>query len=255
MALEAALERRGGAVTWVRCSSADADPGRLLARIVNAVRASVPGVADALAETLAAATEPVGAEQAARELAAECERLLLDPLTVVLDDAEHLDGTPATAVVRELVEASAPHLRLAIASRRPLRLHAARLGASGRLERLAAADLAFSLDETAAVLGPRAPDAEAVLEATEGWPLGVALAARSDRTPGGLEELDAYLAEELLDPLDPDERAALIDSAVAPELDATLARALELPPGFASTLRRSGIPLRAYGGALVYHPL
>ena len=255
MALEAALERRGGSEAWVRCSGADADPGRLLGRVVDAIRAAAPGVADALGETLAAATEPIGAERAARELAAECERLLLDPLTIVLDDAEHLESSPATGVVGVLVEATAPRLRVAIASRRPLELHVARPGPAGRLERVTAADLAFTLDETAAVLGPRAPDAEAVWDATEGWPLGVALASRSARAPGGLDALDAYLAEELLDPLEPDERAALIDSAAAPELDAVVARALQLPPGFAATLRRSGIPLRAYGGALVYHPL
>ena len=103
---------------------------------------------------------------------------------------------------------------------------------------------------------------ETVWTATEGWPLGVALAAGSERPlairPPRAGALDTYLAEELLDPMEPRLRDAVIDSSVAPELDPSLVRALGLPEDFLGEVRRRGVPLRAPivdDERLAYHPL
>jgi len=110
-ALAEALELRGGAVAWVRCSEHDRDAGQLVARLVGAVQASVPGLADALGDRLATATERVDAKLALRALRSEIERLLVDPLALVLDDAEHLEGSvEATRAVSDLLATRAPGL-------------------------------------------------------------------------------------------------------------------------------------------------
>ena len=109
---------------------------------------------------------------------------------------------------------------------------------------------------------PSRDEAESVWTATEGWPLGVALAAGSDRPamarPARADGLNAYLEEELLDPLEPQLREAIIDSSVAPELHPALVRALGLPEDLLEEIRRRGIPLRApdvANGRLAFHPL
>jgi LuxR family maltose regulon positive regulatory protein len=214
LALEEALAVDGRPVAWVRCSEADRDPGWLLAHLVHAVTGAMPGAADVLADRLAAAPERVDTRLAVRELQAELERLLVDPLTIVFDDAEWLAPSPEVArVVSDLLAARASLLRVAVCSRQPLPLGMAKLRATGRLTELGPADLAFSVEECAQLLrergghDPPSEEVEAVWQATEGWPLGVALAGRSRHTPqaaaAATRALDRYLAEEVLDPLDP----------------------------------------------------
>src|SRR6476620_3594235 len=111
-ALEQALARGELDAAWVRCGDAGGDAGRLVGLVVDAVRAAVPGAADVLAERLAATREPVDPQRAAAALERELAPLLVDPLVVVLDDAEALDGvTGALAVVARLLAAEAPALR------------------------------------------------------------------------------------------------------------------------------------------------
>jgi ATP/maltotriose-dependent transcriptional regulator MalT/DNA-binding SARP family transcriptional activator len=256
----------GGSATWLHCSEADRDAGRLLIHLVGAIRAAVPGAADVFAERLSAAQETVDPGLALQELERELEQLLVDPLVIVIDDAEHLaDAAEAERVVADLAVARPAPLRVAVVARRPLSLRAARLSAAGRLREIGAADLAFDVRECAELVRRRtgreasSEEVEALWTATEGWPLGVALAAVSMRRPSGraarLGTLEEYLNEELLEPLDPALRDALIDSSVAREIDPALAQALGLPEAFLDELRRRGIPHSAQDGRLVYHPL
>ena len=239
-ALAAALEHRGGAVAWVACEPADADPGRLLARIVGAVQAAAPGTADALAATLAAASERIRPVAAARVLAAALAELT-EPLAIAVDDAELLTRE-AVEVVAVLAAAPAPHLRIAVATSEPLPLPATQVGAG---------ELAFTREECAALLGP---SAQAAWQASAGRPLAIALAAGTGRAPAPGEPLDDAL-DRLLASLDPEHRAALVDSAAAPRLDAAVLRALQPPDGFTGALASSGTPLTVTAGAIAVHPL
>jgi ATP/maltotriose-dependent transcriptional regulator MalT/DNA-binding SARP family transcriptional activator len=223
VALVEALERRGGDVAWVRCAPADHDPGRFLVHVLDALRSAVSGLATVLGDRLGAAAVTVDVGLAVGELEAELARLLVDPLTLVIDDAEHLEGAEQVAAM--LLAADVARLRVAIATRRPLRLRAARLRAAGRLTELTAADLAFSAGECAELLRrrtgrePSDEEVDTLWTRTEGWPLGASLAASGDPAdaPGSARALFDYLSEELLDPLEPDVRDRLIDSSVAPE--------------------------------------
>jgi DNA-binding SARP family transcriptional activator len=128
------------------------------------------------------------------------------------------------------------------------------------------ADLAFSPEECAELLRersgrePAGEDVEALWTATEGWPLGVTLAASSDRAtaPATSGALFEYLAEELTARLEPELRNRLTDSSAAPDLDPDMIASLGLPDDFLEEVRHSGLPLsliQGEGERPAYHPL
>jgi len=196
--------------------------------------------------------------------------LLVEPLALVIDDAEHARATPgACALLADLLAAEGP-IRVAVATRTELPVHAARLEAAGRLTVLGPADLVFDARECGELLRarrgsePQAAEVDAVLEATEGWPLGVATAAIAGgaaldgHAPAADGRAFAFLAEEVLDRLPAELAADLEASALPVELDAVTVGALGLADGFVDDVRQRGLFLGSAGaaaGAVRYHPL
>lgn len=266
-ALEQALGERDGHSVWLRATEADRAPGRLVARLVDRVRTEIPGVAEDHAERLARAVDPLDARAVAQDLIGELERLLVEPLVVAVDDAERLEDAPSLAIVDELLASGTGLVRVGICSRRSLDLRLAKLRGNGRLLEMSAADLAFSPAECGeclrAVRGrdSTAEEAERLFTMTEGWPLGVALAAAADPGAGELapasrEAIFDYLAEEVLDGLEPGFRDLLCDASIVDELGPELERALGLPASFRDDLVAHGIFVRSLeGGAYSIHPL
>ena len=276
-AVEQALSGSTTPLAWVGCSPAARSPGVLVMQLVAAISRAVPGSADALAETISAAPERIDALAVTRELIAELSRLLVEPLVLVVDDAENLDGADASLqVLDELLRAEVSLLHVTVASRRRLALHVAKPRAAGRLTELTAADLAFDAEECAELLqrriglDPSSERVEEMMEVTEGWPLGIALAAglveRATQAGdvaaalGGLRsapDLRSYLSEELLDSLEPDLREAAIESSVVPSVTPSVERALDLPEDFGGRMERAGFLVRRLpaGQGFAYHPL
>lgn len=266
-ALEQALTLRGDTVVWLRAAHADRDPGRLVARLVERLRARLPGVAEDHADRLARAIEPLDVQAVAEDLVEELERLLVEPLIVAVDDAEQLDDAPSLVIIDRLLATGGELIRVGLCSRRPLRLRLAKLRATGRLLELGPADLAFSPAECGACLravrggDPSSEEVEHLYTLTEGWPLGVALAAATEPgarelAPASREAIFAYLAEEVLDGLDPETRDQLYDASIVDELDPELERALGLPRSFRDDLVAHGLFVRAHeGDAYSIHPL
>ncbi len=275
--LDQALAEAPGSVAWISCSDTERAPGTLLMRVLDAISAAVPGAADALAERMAAAPEQIDALEMTRELLAELPRLLVEPLVLVFDDSEHLDGAEdSLRMLSALLRAELPSLHIAIATRRSLELRVAKSVASGRMTGLSAADLAFDAEECGALVrtrtgvDPPGDQVDAVLEATEGWPLGVALAAShveaqpragvdgtSLRSLRSALDLRSYFSEELLESLDSELREAVIASSVASMVTTEVARALDLPEGFGGSVERAGVLVRYSDDeeAFAYHPL
>ena len=262
--------RDAPAVAWVSCSPADRAPGTLLLRIVEAIADAAPGASDALAERLGVGIERVDALTAIRELVAELSRLLVDPLIVVFDDAEHLEGAEQSLrLLDELIRAEFPLLHVAVASRRRLDLRVAKPRAAGRLTELTAADLTFDPEECGVLLRewsdqePTSEQIDEVMRATEGWPLGVALAAGMVKRDAGLAnlgsapDLHSYLSEELFDSLAPELREAAVRSSVVRVITPEVVRSLELPDDLGDRIERAGILVRRLDGgtAFAYHPL
>ncbi|MGH2955368.1 MAG: BTAD domain-containing putative transcriptional regulator [Solirubrobacterales bacterium] len=276
-ALEQALRDAPTPVAWVTCSDAERVAGALLMRVVNGIAVAAPGTSDVLAERLAVGLEPVDVHVATGELIAELSRLLVEPLLVVFDDAEFLDGVDGSQrLIAEMIRAELPLLHVAVASRRSLDLRVAKPRAAGLLTELGPADLAFDAEECAAVLrartgiDPSPAQVDATMEATEGWPLGTVLAAgvverEGEASNGSTSLVDlsstpdvrAYLSEELIDSLDAELREAAIDSSVARVVTPEVALALELPEDFEGRISRAGLPVRRVGGdgAFTFHPL
>lgn len=269
-ALEQALDAFCPNAAWVRCTPDDADPGHLLVRLLDALHRAVPGAVDVLRERLLGSVGVVPPLDALRRLMAELDDLLVDRIVIALDDAEQLGDAPgALELVTELLTLPEDKVRVAVAGRRAPALRIAKLRASGGVTELGAGDLAFSAEECAELLRrrharePTADEVDAAMEATHGWPLGIALGyfGRAETVatdPASRTALLAFIEEEILDPLDPRLRAALIDSSLPRELNASLAEAFGLGADFTRTAERLGLSLHqidAGGDWYRYHPL
>lgn len=272
-ALRQALTRAAVHAAWVRCGDAGGDPGRLLGLIVDALRSAVPGAADALAERLAAAREPIDPEAAAAALERELAAVLVERLVVVLDDAETLDDAPAAlGVVARLLATDSPLLRVAIASRRRPALRVSRQRAAGRVVEIGPAELAFSAEECAQFLRwrvgrePEDSVVEELMLATEGWPLGVALAAGTAATPGtagagrpgpSRDAVHGYFEEEVLAGLEPGRRRAVLAASAAPDLEIAQVAGLWPQAELTRAIDRRGLFVRddTGGNGRRFHPL
>jgi LuxR family maltose regulon positive regulatory protein len=268
MVLDEALQSSAMRAVWVSCGQSAGEAGRLLLAIVSGIASAVPGAADVLAERLSVGAEPVDVRAATSGLLAELERLLVDRLVIVLDDAEELEGDETSlGLVDQLLAGRGSRLSIAIATRRPLSLKVAKLRATGALTEFASSQLCLTAAEAEELLrlrhGRAVSDAEveAVLAVTEGWPMGVALTALTESAePRGAAvpqaELFRYLAEEVLDALEPELRLALVDSSVPAVLTPAMADDLGLPAGFLGQIEQRGLFLRPAGSEeYVYHPL
>lgn len=127
---------------------------------------------------------------------------------LVLDDVHHVDpASDGAAALADLVEQVVPAVRIVAASRRPLPLRLGRWRAAGQVLDIGPDELAFTSDELA-IVADRAGTDLAALRLTEGWPALATLTARAGRS-GAIE----YLAEEVLDQLEP-KLAEALDVAV-----------------------------------------
>ena len=162
-----------------------------------------------------------------------------DEVLLVLDDYHLIDSGPVHGQVAFLLENLPPGLRVVISGRADPPLSLARLRVRGQLAELRAADLRFTGEEAAALLGETAgPDlpgtAVAALTArTEGWAAGLQLAGLSlhgHADPAGFAAafsgshrfvLD-YLADEVLDSQAGQVRAFLLETSVLEQLSGEL---------------------------------
>lgn len=253
-ALEEAIPQLELDASWVRCVPEDREPVRFLHDIARAVAAARPELGGDPPVTV-------------RALLERLDPVLVEPFALIFDDSERIADSPeALALLEELLRSGVQRLRIVILSRVELPLKLAKLRAAGAITEIRRGELGFSVAECREVLALRRgaepdPDqVEAVMEATEGWPLGVALQsltgapARSRVTA----EVASFLVEEALDQLEPDFATWVLVASLPRELDAAAADALELPPGFAETAERRGLFVRALDPQrtrFVFHPL
>src|SRR5690349_3156118 len=144
MALEEAIDYAERRAVWLSGAAYGGQAGRLLIGVVEGLRTAVPGLADVAGERLAAGAEPVDVRAAAGALLADVEQLLVEPLVIVVDDAEALEDDPqALALLEQLLGVRGVPLSVAIATRRALPLKLAKLRAGGRLVQVGPADLSL----------------------------------------------------------------------------------------------------------------
>jgi LuxR family maltose regulon positive regulatory protein len=241
-------------VAWLALDEADDDPVRLIASIALALDELFP--ADPSIADLANALEHRN-----------------EPFVLVLDDLQHVSSPEALAVVMAVGDSVPPGSQLVLAARSEPELPIGRLRAQGRLIDLGRRDLVMTRREAAVMLSladlELAPDdVQLLLDRTEGWAVGLYLAAlslRGTRSVAGFRGDDRliadYVRDELLDALDPERLAFLEQSSVLDELSGPLCDAVLERRGSGSTLRelsRSNllvVPLDHADEAYRYHAL
>ncbi len=259
---------------WVRCTPADRHAGRLLASITRAVDEIAPGTAAVMADAVEGGHEALDPVAGVRALLAECRELLVEPIVVVVDDAETLDGAAAAcSLVAELIRGTGDKVGVIVLSRRSLPLRLAKPRADGRLLELGTGDLAFDAAECGDLLASlgrasSADDVDGVMTATEGWPLGIATLVETggvhrrgegtDSSFRSTRALREFLREEVLATLDDSQRALLLASTVPRRLTPAIADVLDLPHDHLAGAGTRGLFLHRLTSdteTFAYHPL
>src|SRR5262245_2441620 len=202
-------------VAWLSLDARDNDPALFWRSVAWALERVRPGVGEPAALLVGGPQQPP-LEVVAIALVNELTQVSdAGDIVLVMDDYHLIEEPEVHASVSFLLDRLPPGLRIAVATRADPPLPLARLRARGQLAELRSADLRFTPAETAAFLthatGLDLPEASvaALQDRTEGWAVGLQLAALSLRgraDPVGFVEsfsgshryvLD-YLTEEVL---------------------------------------------------------
>ena len=166
---------------WLTLDPDDNDPATFARYLVWTVQSVAP--LSPATRSLAQATTPL--LQAVLVSLANDLAALSDPIILVLDDYHVITNPVIHTTMNALLDPSPPALRVVILTREDPPLPLARLRARRQLTEIRAVDLRFTPSETAAFLHENAgvilrPDDLEVLEQrTEGWIVGLQLAALS----------------------------------------------------------------------------
>ena len=274
-ALLADWARGGGRpVAWLGLDAGDSDPVRFWRYAVAALDRARPGLAGRVGPPPPRSSDGL-VTALINELAADPGP---DEVLLVLDDYHLVDSGPVHESVAFLLENLPPGLRVVVSSRADPPLPLARLRARGQLAELRAADLRFTSEEAAALLGeaagPGLPGTAvtALVARTEGWAAGLQLAALSLQGhtdaagfvaafSGSHRFVLDYLADEILDSQAGPVRAFLLETSVLERLSGELCDAVTGRAGSQAMLQdieRAGlflVPLDEVRGWWRYHQL
>ncbi len=260
-----------GPVAWLSLEADDNDAGRFWAYVSAALERS-----GALPAGAAVAVSPADGQIELAPLLNALGRVD-PPVVLVLDDFHEIGEESVLRGVQFLIRHCPPTLRLVIAARADPRLELHQLRTSGKLTEIRVAELAFTLEEAAELLGGqglnlRSGDVALLRAHTEGWAAGLRLAAltlRDHPDPGrfiaefaGDERSVAdYLTGEVLARQPPPVRAMLLCTSILDRLNGELADALtgrdDGEPMLAE-LERAGafvVPVERRHGWYRYHQL
>lgn len=225
-------------VSWLSLEPDDDEPRRFLNYVIAALRGVgvVPGAFPA-----ATSSSPEAIESLLAELLNAVTRA--EPAVLVLDDYHVIESEEVHRLVQRAIDRLPPSLHLVLASRVDPPLALARLRARDTLVELRAADLRFTDEEASRFFNDAmglslAPDEVAELERrTEGWAVGLQMAAISLREPGGARAflssfggsnryvLD-YLTSEVLQRQPPHVRTFLLETSILERLSPGLCDAV-----------------------------
>jgi LuxR family transcriptional regulator, maltose regulon positive regulatory protein len=229
-------------VAWLSLDEGDNDPVRFLSYLVAALRRIV---GEEFGEGVLAALRSPEPPRMEAVLGAFVNELadLLGEAGVVLDDYHVIDSEAVHGAVSFVLENLPPNVHLVISSRIDPPLHLSRLRARNQMTELDAADLSFAPEEAATFLNSvmaldLSGEAIATLEErTEGWIVGLQLAALSMRDrkdvsgfirsfSGSHRDVLDYLAEEVLDRQPGQVREFLLETSIAEHLTGALCDSL-----------------------------
>jgi LuxR family maltose regulon positive regulatory protein len=179
-------QRRGQRVAWVSIDPRDNDPVVLLTYIAVALDRVEP-IDPGLFQLLASPGVSVAGSVVPRLVTAVAG--MAGPVAVVLDHLEAVENRASLDAVAELALGLPAGSQLALAARRPPALPVALLRAQGQMVEVGVTELAMDPEEGRALLdatGAGLSDAEVteLVGRTEGWPVGLYLAALARKAGG-----------------------------------------------------------------------
>jgi ATP/maltotriose-dependent transcriptional regulator MalT len=243
----------GRPVAWLSLDAGDNDPVRFWRHVCAAVDRVRPGAgrrAAALVGGAASTAIRAGVTALVNDLAESAEEVVL-----VIDDHHLIEAPDVHRSLEFLLEHRPSCLRLVLAGRSDPPLRLARPRARGELAELRAADLRFTVGESAellrTVVGRALADADvaALSDRTEGWVAGLQLAALSLQGRPDVADFVAefsgshryvldYLSEEVLDGQPEVIRTFLLETSVLERLSGSLCDAVLGRTGSQETLER-----------------
>ena len=168
---------------WLSLDEGDNDPTRFLTYLIAALQTIVPNIGEGVLGVLHS-PQPSPPEAILTALLNDLTTIS-DHFVLVLDDYHVLDAKAVDHALTFLLEHLPPQMHLVIATREDPALPLARLRARGYLTEVRADDLRFTPSEAAAFLNQvmdlnlSAQDVTALETRTEGWIVGLQLAALS----------------------------------------------------------------------------
>jgi LuxR family maltose regulon positive regulatory protein len=231
---------QGALVAWGSLDAQD-DPARFTELLVLALRAAIGRkafAADALSSGAQKGQDLVALTSLLANIAS-----LATPTVVVLDDAHRAPLSTIRDMLAYLLHNAPPNLQFVVGTRTPLALSTSELMARGRFAELTSGDLRLDLQESVDLLRRRfamrlgLDDCVRLAELTEGWPLGLQLAASTiERAPdlhAAVSSLSArhgdmerFFFESMLSGLAPELADFLVRVSMLESLDAGLCAAV-----------------------------
>jgi LuxR family transcriptional regulator, maltose regulon positive regulatory protein len=267
-------ERNGQAFAWVSVDEKDNDPKVLLAYVAEALDAVEP-IGDRVFEALASPASSVPGSVVPR--LGRAYAAMAAPVALILDDVHLLHNSECRAALSVLADHVPDGSRLVLAGRAQPPLRVARLRAEGRLLEIGPADLSLTRAEAATLLRAAEvalgdDDLGELHRRTEGWPVGLYLAAlylREGGTLGGAALsfggddlfISEYVESEFLERISRPQREFLTRTAVLERMSGPLCAAVLGQPGSAATLAALAqsnlllVPLDRRGQWYRYHHL
>jgi len=267
-------ERNGQAFAWVSVDEADNDAKVLLSYVATALDRVQP-VGERVFEALASPESSVPGSVVPRLGSALWS--MTTPVVLVLDDVHLLRNSECRAALSVLADHVPAGSRLVLAGRDEPPVRVARLRAEGRLAEIGPGDLSLTVQEAASLL--RAAEVVLVDEdvtelhrRTEGWPVGLYLAAlylREGGSPRGAAAsfggddrfVSAYVESEFLARISRSQREFLTRTAALERMSGPLCEAVLEMPGSAAALAALAqsnlllVPLDHRGQWYRYHHL
>ena len=267
-------EHDGRAVAWVALDERDNDPKVLLSYVAVALDAVQP-VGERVFEALASPASSIPGSVIPRLGSALASMTV--PVVLVLDDVHMLHNRECRDALSVLADHVPDRSRLVLIGRSEPPLRIARLRAEGRILEVGPGDLALSRAEAAALLRAAEltldeDEVAALHERTEGWPVGLYLAALYLREGGSVGTaafsfrgddrfVSEYLESEVLARISARHREFLTRTAVLERMSGSLCAAVLEDPRAAGTLLQLAesnqllVPLDQRGQWYRYHHL
>jgi serine/threonine-protein kinase/serine/threonine-protein kinase PknK len=235
------LTRQGVNTAWLAIDSDDNNTLWFLAHLIEAVRRTMPDLADALQQEFEGHLE--NTRQYVLNALINCLHSDKQTLALVIDDWHRVDNAETTNVLAYLLENSCHHLHLIVTSRTRSGLPLSALAVQGELTEIDSSLLKFDVAESQALLVDQCgldltPANIAELEdSTDGWAAALQLASLSlrghpdpavliENLSGRHKAIGDYLASNVLDSLEPDLLGFLLSTCITKQICSGLATAL-----------------------------